>query len=211
MKAALGVFALAVLLGACSGGIDDRSASEGGHPADAATNLAELRSFAAQFDGFSADYTKRSIEELAAESELVVVGKVTGLRPGRILYAQTMESAEAAQALVLSVEVDEVVKGSQAEVGRTVYVELPSGGRDVSAFQTALPSGAGTALYLTKAPIEEGSFLVGNEGAGRPEGAPLWIPYTPQGFNLISEQGAVRPLDGETLHGSTLADLLPPG
>lgn len=211
-RAFLGSFALAALLGACSDAADPRPSTEVGSPVEAnGTSMAELRSFAGRFDGFLADYTTRTTEELAAESELVVVGKLTGLRPGRILFAETMKSPEAAQALVLAVKVDQVVKGSQIESGDTVYVELPSGGRGVSEFQRALPTGAETALYLTRAQPEEGNFLVGDEGAGRPEGAQLWTPYTPQGFSLVSEQGTVGPLSGETLRGSELSDLLPPG
>jgi hypothetical protein len=212
MKNALGAFALAALLTACGGNTDepDRSTAERAVSADQAeTDLADLRSFANSFDGYSADYTPRTPDELAGESELVVVGEVTGLRAGRIFYAETMENAEAAQALTLAVKVEQVVKGSSAAAGDTVYVELPSGDRSVAEFQKALPSGARTVLYLTAAPVEEGNFRVGSEDQGRPPGASLWIPYTPQGFVLVADQGAVQPLDSATLEGVDISELLP--
>jgi len=191
--------------GASTGSTADPAAStNSGGPA-----MRELQSFE-QFSGYMADYEPyTSLEQMAAESELVVRGELRAVRKGRIVGAETMASAEAAQALTIEVVVDVVSKGSQRLIGESLYVELPSGGRDVTAF-SAMSPGTEAVFYLVPAPMEvEGGFTYGEDQQGRPIGAALWKPIGPQGFIIGGPEGSVQVLDVEEVPGSTLAEFLP--
>lgn len=183
-------------LSACQGADGQPSSSP---PNDQVSSIepSSVKRFARLFGGYSADYEPfETAKEMEAASQLVLKGTIADIRPGRILYAESLDNPEAAQALVMEVAWTEVVTGEEPTEG-SVYLELPSGGRDASEFEHALPVDASVGLYLVPARNESGDLPIGDEDAGRPEGAPLWVPVNPQGFVIATgSAGTVAtPLD----------------
>ncbi len=145
------------------------------------------------------------------EIELVVTGRVQGFEPGPIYFAESLDDPEAEPNVVMSVTVDEVLKGD-IQVGSTVYVAREDE-KPLAAYSEALPPGTVVGLYLDAAP-EEGDregFVVGNENAGHPAGEPLW-QVGPQAFIVADGEdgGVIFPIDPRVSPQADFEDQLPP-
>lgn len=144
------------------------------------------------------------------EIELVVSGRVLGFAEGPIYHAETIHDVQASPTVVMRVHVENVMKGEAPSSG-IVYVALV---RCVSleAYSAALPADTQVGLYLDAAPVEDGSFTMGNEAAGRPAGEPLW-QVGPQAFIVADgdDGGVVFPLWRKVMPQAKFEDQLPSG
>ncbi len=147
-------------------------------------------------------------EELAKQADLVVSGEISGVERGQS-YAPTASSEPVIASSVIVVRVEEVLSGDGGlVVAGTVYIELPhpafvgSGDPgtdgegtdqrapfDHSAFAATVPIDSKGVFFLedVTAPGHYWDTVI-DEGAGRPQGAPLMAPF-PQGF-LVETQDA---------------------
>ncbi|MBA2639689.1 MAG: hypothetical protein H0U77_06800 [Nocardioidaceae bacterium] len=144
-----------------------------------------------------------------AETELVIAGRVLDFQPGPIYFAETLDHPEAAPQMVMSVQVDTVVKGDAAP-GDTVYV-VNDVTEPLEAYSKGLPTGTHVGLYLEDAPVENDNMVIGDEGAGRPAGEQLWIAG-PQGFIVADGEndGVVFPYDHDVAPQAEFDEQLPP-
>lgn len=217
------VGAVGCLLGAAACGTQtaDRQ-NPAGAPAPAATgtsapapdvpNVNKL-AITTLWDSIVYDYTRLdSPTDLIddPETELVVTGRVTGFEPGPIYFAESADHPEASPNVVMSVAVDETYKGESPTSGK-VYVSLDAT-EDLGTFRDTLPAGTVVALYLGRAPTENGSLIVGNEDAGHPAGEPLW-QVGPQAFIVADneDQGIVFPIDPHIAPNANFENQLPAG
>lgn len=113
--------------------------------------------------------------------------------------------------MVMAVEVQDVLKGDAVSPGGRVYV-LCDKFKPLREHSAALPEGTHVGLYLASAPTERGSFIVGNEGAGRPSGEPLWLAG-PQAFIVADgeTEGVVFPMYERIAPAAEFEDQLPGG
>ena len=180
-------------------------------PADEVPNVDKQR-IASLWDSIEYDYTPvDSSPDLAEDPEIasVVTGRVLDFAPGPIFFAETADDPEAVQNVVMSVAVDEVFKGDQPGDG-TIYVRLDAT-RSLDGFRSALPAGTVVALYLDRSPDEGSGLVIGDEGAGRPEGEPLW-QVGPQGFVVADNEndGVVFPIDPSIAPNAEFEQQVPP-
>lgn len=144
----------------------------------------------------------------SAEIKLAITGRVIGFAEGPILFAESADDPEAALNVVMSVEVDEVFKGDRPASGK-VYVRLDAT-QSLEHFTQALPPGTLVALYLDPSPAEQGNLIIGNDGAGRPQGEDLW-QVGPQGFVVAdgANGGVVFPIDPQIAPDAEFEDQIP--
>lgn len=134
------------------------------------------------------------------EIELVASGRALGFAEG--------PSYQASPTVVMSVRVEEVMKGEAPSSG-TVYVALERCS-PLEAYSAALPADTNVGLYLSPAPVEDGSSTLGNNSAGRPAGVPLW-QVGPQAFIVADgdDEGVVFPLFRKIMPQADFEDQLP--
>jgi len=131
-------------------------------------------------------------DQLAADSDLVVRGRVSGVRD------QPGGGASSMRSNIVRIDVTHVVVGEG--VGAAVDMTLVAPvGREVDECAAGLPVGTAVVLYGTAVP---GPY------AKSPDGVPMYIPG-PLGFVVEAEEGQlVWPLIGVSEAG-VLADVLP--
>lgn len=139
--------------------------AEGAPPvdADAAANA---------YPGISVDYEPVSTSELTEASQVVVTGEILGFVPGPTLYAEDARDPNAVPTSVMSVKVLDVFKGEPPADGRVYVLQGRPAPPADQVVEDALPSGTRVGLYLNPASWQEGT-VVGDPGAGRPDGAAL--------------------------------------
>lgn len=138
-------------------------------------------------------------EDLADEpfTDLGVSGTVRNFNEGPKLFADGGE--DSGKTVIMHVVVDEVIAGA----GRPETVDvalLSANGQTPDDFRRVLPTGTEVVLYLS-----EGTDALAN-------GAPLYVPATPQGFVVQtsgSGSGVAYPLAHEVDESETLSDQKP--
>jgi hypothetical protein len=194
-----GVAALGLLAG-CGGDADTADQPAAGSAA----------AFADLFVGYSADYDGvETPDALAAESTLVVRGRIARVDEGRIL-GRSATAPGAGSTVVVVVDVDRVLRGALPGGSKgKVYVELPAPlGRTAAEYDRAAPRQAATALYLDPALTAAHTPIV-DPLAGRPAGQPLYQPVSPQGFVIEADDGVVQVIEHTEFAGTTLQRFVP--
>ena len=159
-----------------------------------------------------ADYEpSRTPAELARRADIVVSGRVAEVRPGQ-QYAPVAGARPVISTSVLVIDVDDVLAGDESlaqdgrvyvEVPHPAFVGVPGEGEpdtseeivdevpyDTSAFAQTVPRTTGV-FFLDNRTEESDSAIVSDEGAGRPEGAPI-TGYYAQGFWLSDDSGRLQ-------------------
>ncbi|MDQ0821264.1 hypothetical protein QFZ79_003638 [Arthrobacter sp. V4I6] len=170
------------------------------------------------FQGPIYDYDpRRSPDELAQLSQLVVSGTISAVREGRtMVYPANAPGIEGPTTIVLVITDVTAVSGQQqAGNDGSVYLELQGAKLpDPVNYSRALPAGARVAAYLVPAgegtPDERTDVAIANPAAGRPAGQALYLPAGPQGLAIQAQGNVVWPLIGAQAPGC-IEDALPGG
>lgn len=156
------------------------------------------------FEGLHASYDPApSPDALAEQSDLVVSGSVVDVIPGRT-YDDGLS-----RTVTFVVQVgDELTAADQPE---QAYVEMwIPGSLPPEEVQRYFPPDLPVSFFLIEAPTAE-EISVDDERAGRPEGAPLYMPVSPQGFWVGAPQGRLlMPLDHQEFPDVDISEVLPP-
>lgn len=192
-----------VLLASCA--MSDKEA-----PGGSAVALADL------FSTQSSDYDYLSTgAELARVADLGVRGRIVKFTDGRVAPISEEDSRAAFTTLTMQVSVKTQVDGTTRE--EVIHVELDRDpGRTAADYDRAAPKDKDILLYLTDitgdraAPVTVDPSLIWiDPSAGRPPGARIYVPISPQGFLVPEPGGVVQPLDSEVYTGTTLDVFLP--
>lgn len=171
------------------------------------------------FEGYSADYDpRRSPDEIAENSSLVVQGKIASMRSGRTESAAGNDALAPYTTIVLVLENISAIVGTppKGSAGR-VYVELVNpGNRQPSEYDEAFPRGSDVVAYLSPAfdgVAPEGTDIeIDLPLEGRPAGQPLYQPSGPQSLIMQAtpDDDVVWPLIGAHKAGK-IVEALPGG
>jgi hypothetical protein len=169
-----------------------------------------LTAFVGLFAGVAADYVHvRTPAELAAQSDLVVRGRIARIARGRI-FGSSATDPVARRSIVVVFSVERTLAGTlPADSRGRVYVELPASGSPSQAdLDRATPTTADAVLYLRPAATASDTAVV-NPSAGRPTGQPLYQPASPQGFVIDAGDAVVQILEHTEFHDADLRDFAP--
>lgn len=188
---------LTFALWGCAGdGDPDNATGDRTSPAAGVDEFAQI--FAAA--GGGSYEPEESPQALADKSELVVVGRVTDVIPGRTVVTSETVS------LVVQVK-DEV---TEADAPGVVYVELHTpGSLPAEEVKGHLPRDLEVTFFLNKAPTAS-EVPVLDEDAGRPAGFPLYTPISPQAFWIAEAGRVLQPLEGREFRDVDISQFLPP-
>ncbi|WP_209705469.1 hypothetical protein [Leucobacter exalbidus] len=152
----------------------------------------------------------QSNREVAEISDVIVQGKIVTVREGP-QYGRLGDDLTDLSSVVIEVQSENIVQGTLA--GDTLYVSMLSpAGNSIADWNRGLPAGVDVVVYAEQSSEgvagETGEIDTNNWGAGRPDGAALYLPQ-PQGFVVqTGENRLVWPLTGVTRE-ATFADALP--
>jgi hypothetical protein len=149
----------------------------------------------------------KSVKDLGARSDVVVVARPVAVRPGRTFDAPRGD-VRGKHTIVTEYAVEEVLKGNPA---KTVFVEqivamyaaeIPADPSSpaLDPSDREPPAGMATSIIFlangkrTRLPVDARVF---DEGAGVVSGGELYTVMTPQGIVVDAPDGAVQPLAGE--------------
>lgn len=175
----------------------------------------------ASADSYSADDALRLFESthfdynvvdstaaLAEASTLVITGTLNDVRDGR---TETVVGTDDVISTTIILELSDVspLAGEQeSSSDGHVYIEMQRPGPySVQEIARALPTGAQVIGYLSPGPegglaAEETDTEIRDPDAGRPDGQPLYVFASPQGFALqVGDHDVVWPLLGATTRG----------
>jgi hypothetical protein len=147
------------------------------------------------FNGREAEHYE-TVEEMAANSEVVVLGRLAWVADGRS-YGDPEHDASVVQFASVGLEVHEVLAGQPRMPGQDLVVEF------------LIPSGKVGVIDLKETmPAEEAIFFLRNKGSevarwGWAEDA---VAVEAGFYRLVSTQGVVRNVDGRASHTSLDTD-----
>jgi hypothetical protein len=178
---------VAAFVGGCALGLPAPLATAAGTPAtidpalSAACERGRLEAFVRAIRTVTYDYEPfDGPREQVAAADLVVVGRIVGVAPGRVLPGLGRHGS-------LTVAVDEVVSGDEGAVqDGLVFMELPMEPADIDAARRSLPA---TRVLLFLDSVTDGQDIP----RGRPARPPIFAPFV-QGVILEACPGYVNAL-----------------
>ncbi|MCZ3385385.1 MAG: hypothetical protein LH630_00070 [Actinomycetia bacterium] len=109
--------------------------------------------------------------------------------------------------IVLSVQVSDVARGALPEGSNgTIYVVIPMASLPLNEYESALPVGEDTVLYLNEDRSPDSYYR--DPSVGRPGKQPLWVLASPQGFVVEQGDTSVQIFDTQKFSG-TVDEFLP--
>lgn len=169
------------------------------------------------------DYASMAMPELVAATGTAVVGVVDRWAAGETWYE--VPGAREKNA-VLRIKVDKRFRQAPGVDDGGMYVRLPRGGEaydpetmkgdidegaestvaTVADLEAGMPVGTPVLLFAVEAGRPQGAGTVVDEYAGRPKGAALFVPYTPDAFVARGADGIARSGLGDDAALSRLLD-----
>jgi len=206
IRTAAGLLLAGLLCGAAAGCGSDRTSDRTSDRDSGPSATA----FASLFKGYGADYTHVDTPaELAAESALVIEGRIDKVERGRTI-GTAVDAPGASPTVVVAVTVARTHLGTLPDRAQSkVYVELSAPrGMDISRYERAAPKQSTVLLYLAPAPPAT-DFPVVDPDAGRPAGQPLYQPVSPQGFLIEGDRKVMQILMFTEFDDASLGDFTP--
>lgn len=186
----------------------DMAAETVGDPAQDAPPVDE-QAVSETYRGIIVDYEPVSIDELARKAHLIVTGNIAGFTQGTLLYAEEATDPRGVPTMVMAVEVMTALKGTPPTDGMVYVLQARPAGLPLGALDNVMPAGTRVGLYLQSVDWST-EDIVGDRGAGRPEGALLWAAG-PQSFVVADGEngGVILPYLQEEAPDTALAEALP--
>lgn len=204
---------LASLLVTVGCGNEDARATSPRNPASTSPAAqGSAQQFQSLFGGIAYDFEPMTPNEISDLSDLIVIGKIVDIQPGRT-YKVAGDEGWSSQSLLLRLHTDQVIKAdSPPEVGSDVYVELPSsGGVSAAVYDAAAPKEATVLLYLRRAgdpnPVDDAQ--VAEVSKAWEEAGEVMEPTNPQSFVIGSEDRVFSVMTHGVSNSDSLEDYLP--
>lgn len=127
--------------------------------------------------------------ELSQRSDLVVVGRMTGVQPGPVMDP---DSVVEDHSVVFTIEVEEGIKGS-ADPGTPVHLLMwgaKTGDAELEKLRNAIATKPRVVLFAVDYDALLRQQKLRDADAGRPEGAPVYYINTPLGLQEPTAQGS---------------------
>lgn len=165
----------------------------------------------ALFRDYQADYiVMERPADLAEISHLVVVGRLTDVREGRVWQVPDVPWSRSTTVIV-AVETEQVLGGASAREDSVVYAELENPSRlPVDVFTAALPTGSRVLLYGSRAGSTKNTPDIASSNGNEAIDSRLYLPVSPQGLAVAVATGVAWPMMGVTTAGS-LEESFPDG
>lgn len=204
---ALGI-AATLALGGCTA-----SGSPADVEGDSASTGASVEGLHSLVADIAFDYDDvQSNDELAQLSDAVFSGRVVRIKNGP-QYGKGGDGLTEIRSVVVEVQVTDVVKGS-VDRGRSAHVVIYAPvGVDAARWRSELPEGTRVIVYATESGADDrpGNGLdTIDASAGRPAGAPLYVPAV-QGFTVELPDGTLYWPLTDVVRKDDLAAALPGG
>lgn len=155
------------------------------------------------FEGSYASYDPApSPDALAKQSDLVVSGHVVDVIPGRT-YDDGLSKT-----VTFVIQVDDEFTAADQPEQTFVEMWIP-GSLPPDEVQRHLDPDLQVSFFLVEASTAD-EISVDDERAGRPDGAPLYMPVSPQGFWVGDQGRLLMPLDHQEFQDVDISEILPP-